>query len=136
MTPSKRVDRPISAKGGWSAAPADRPWNRVHSGHRLRCTILLTDGQANVGMVDPAQLAHHAANLRMLGVTTTTLGFGEHFDEQLLSAMAEGGGGTEYIRSPQQVNSLFQSGTRRHAERGGGRAGRCGSRSREGMRAQ
>ena len=80
----------------------------VHSGHRLRRTILLTDGQANVGMVDPAQLAHHAANLRMLGVTTTTLGFGEHFDEQLLSAMAEGGGGNfEYIRSSQQLIPFF-----------------------------
>ncbi len=75
---------------------------------RLQRTILLTDGQANVGIVDPAQLSHHAANLRQRGVTTTTLGFGEAFDEQLLSAMAEAGGGNfEFIRSQSQLVPFF-----------------------------
>lgn len=75
---------------------------------RMRRTILLTDGQANVGMVDPGQLSKHAGNLRQRGVTTTTLGFGDHFDEQLLSAMAEAGGGNfEYIRTPAQLAPFF-----------------------------
>ena len=80
------------------------------AGHqrRLRRTILLTDGQANVGIVEPGELARHAGNLRMRGVTTTTLGFGEGFDEQLLSAMAEAGGGNfEYIRTQEQLVPFF-----------------------------
>ncbi len=75
---------------------------------RLRRAILLTDGHANVGMVDAAQLAQHAGQLRARGVTTTTLGFGQGFDEQLLSAMAEAGGGNfEFIRTPDQLVSFF-----------------------------
>jgi Ca-activated chloride channel family protein len=75
---------------------------------RVRRAILLTDGQANVGMVDPGQLAHHAGQIRARGVSTTTLGFGDDFDEQLLSAMAEAGGGNfEYIASPDQLVPFF-----------------------------
>jgi Ca-activated chloride channel family protein len=75
---------------------------------RLRRAILLTDGQANIGIVDPDQLAMHAGHLRARGVSTTTLGFGNGFDEQLLSAMAEAGGGNfEFIRSPEQLVPFF-----------------------------
>lgn len=75
---------------------------------RLRRAILLTDGHANVGMVDSGQLAQHASQLRSRGVTTTTLGFGHGFDERLLSAMAEAGGGNfEFIRTPEQLIPFF-----------------------------
>jgi Ca-activated chloride channel homolog len=75
---------------------------------RVRRAILLTDGQANVGMIDPGQLSHHAGQLRARGVSTTTLGFGEDFDEQLLTAMAEAGGGNfEYIATPEQLVPFF-----------------------------
>jgi Ca-activated chloride channel family protein len=56
---------------------------------RLRRSLLLTDGLANVGMTDPAELTHHAQELRRRGVGTTTLGVGLDFDEDLLSGMAE-----------------------------------------------
>lgn len=60
---------------------------------RIRRTILLTDGQANVGMLDPQELAKHASQLRKRGIVTTTVGVGLGFDEGLLFAMAEAGGG-------------------------------------------
>ncbi len=60
-----------------------------------RC-LLLTDGLANVGMTDPDELARHAAELRTRGVTTSTFGVGEDFDERLLQAMADAGGGHFY----------------------------------------
>lgn len=60
---------------------------------RIRRTILLTDGQANVGMLDPQELAKHASQLRKMGIVTTTVGVGLGFDEGLLFAMAEAGGG-------------------------------------------
>ncbi len=59
-------------------------------------TLLLTDGLANVGMTDRDELARHAAELRARGVSTTTFGVGEDFDEVLLQAMADAGGGHFY----------------------------------------
>lgn len=60
---------------------------------RIRRAILLTDGLANVGMLDPQELARHASQLRKRGLVTTTVGVGLGFDEGLLFAMAEAGGG-------------------------------------------
>ena len=41
--------------------------------------ILLTDGQANHGIIDPAVLVKHAAELTEEGIATTTLGYDEQF---------------------------------------------------------
>lgn len=60
-------------------------------------TLVLTDGLANVGIVDPAELARHARELRARGVTTTTFGVGADFDEALLQSMADAGGGHFYF---------------------------------------
>ena len=46
--------------------------------------IPLTDGQANHGITDPAILVTHAAELTEEGITTTTLGYGEDFNDNLL----------------------------------------------------
>ncbi len=59
-------------------------------------TLLLTDGLANQGITDRDELAGHAAELRARGVSTTTFGVGEDFDEVLLQAMADAGGGHFY----------------------------------------
>jgi Ca-activated chloride channel family protein len=67
------------------------------AGHGVNRTLLLTDGLANVGITDPAELERHAAELRARGVTTSTFGVGEDFDERLLQAMADAGGGHFYF---------------------------------------
>ena len=59
--------------------------------------LLLTDGLANVGITDPAVLAGHAAELRARGIATSTIGVGEDFDESLLQALADAGGGHFYF---------------------------------------
>jgi Ca-activated chloride channel family protein len=59
--------------------------------------LLLTDGLANRGITDATELAHHAAELRARGVSTTTFGVGNDFDEALLQAMADSGGGHFYF---------------------------------------
>ncbi len=61
-----------------------------------RC-LLLTDGLANVGITDRDELARHAGELRARGVSTTTFGVGEDFDEVLLQSMASAGGGHFYF---------------------------------------
>lgn len=72
--------------------------------------LLLTDGQANCGIQDPAELARHAAELRSRGVTTSTFGVGADFDERLLSAMAhEGGGNFYFIEGAGQIPAMLMS---------------------------
>ncbi len=72
--------------------------------------LLLTDGLANVGITDPEELAHHARELFTRGVSTSTFGVGLGFNEHLLEAMAnEGGGNFYYIEHPNQIVDLFNS---------------------------
>ena len=66
------------------------------SGAGVDRVLLLTDGLANVGLKDPDELARHAGELRLRGVSTTTFGVGTDFDEALLTAMADAGGGHAY----------------------------------------
>ncbi len=59
--------------------------------------LLLTDGLANRGVTDHEELARLAYDLRRRGVTTSTFGVGTDFDESLLQAMADSGGGHFYF---------------------------------------
>lgn len=59
--------------------------------------ILLTDGLANRGITDHDELAKHAWQLWSRGVATSTIGVGEDFDERLLNAMADKGGGRYFF---------------------------------------
>jgi Ca-activated chloride channel family protein len=75
---------------------------------RIRRVILLTDGLANVGILDPGVLARHAGELRRRGIATTTVGVGQDFDEGLLSAMAEAGGGNfQYVAGADGLRAFF-----------------------------
>jgi Ca-activated chloride channel homolog len=70
--------------------------------------LLLTDGLANVGLQDPQQLTRLAGGGKQAGVTTTTIGFGEDYDEGLLRAMADAGGGNMYyIEHADQAAAIF-----------------------------
>jgi Ca-activated chloride channel family protein len=74
-----------------------------------RC-LLLTDGLANQGITDRAELAVHARELRERGVSTTTFGVGDDFDEVLLQQMAAAGGGHfYYIASAASIEDLVTS---------------------------
>jgi len=74
-----------------------------------RC-LLLTDGLANVGIADADQLSHHAAELRARGVSTSTFGVGNDFDERLLQELADAGGGHfYYIADAPQIRDAITS---------------------------
>ncbi len=74
-----------------------------------RC-LLLTDGLANVGITDADELARHASELRARGVSTSTFGVGNDFDERLLQAMADAGGGHfYYIADAAQIRDHIAS---------------------------
>jgi Ca-activated chloride channel homolog len=71
--------------------------------------VLLTDGHANAGIVDPDRLAGLCRKAAEGGITTTTVGFGTGFDERLLQAMSDAGGGsTYYIERADQASGVFE----------------------------
>lgn len=71
--------------------------------------IVLTDGQANQGITDPAGLTKLAAKISKKGIGVTLIGVGEDFNEELLMAMAEGGRGNfYYIEDPDQIPAIFE----------------------------
>ncbi|HEU5430446.1 MAG TPA: VWA domain-containing protein [Thermomicrobiales bacterium] len=93
--------------GGWLTGCRELTLAPAEQG-RVRRALLLTDGQANVGVVDPGELAARAAELRRMGIGTTTLGLGLGFDEDLLSAMAEAGGGNfHFIADAGELAACF-----------------------------
>ncbi len=57
--------------------------------------LLISDGHANAGVTNPDQLGSVAAKAAGDSITTTTLGFGLGYDENLLRAIAAGGNGSE-----------------------------------------
>lgn len=80
--------------GGWLAG-----CEQVASGIQpegVNRVLLLTDGLANIGVTDPEKLTSFAYDLRRRGVTTSTFGVGNDFDESLLQSMADAGGGHFY----------------------------------------
>ena len=58
--------------------------------------ILLSDGQANEGVTDPTEIAAQCATLVSKGITTSTYGLGNSFNEELMVAMARAGAGNHY----------------------------------------
>jgi Ca-activated chloride channel homolog len=77
-------------------------------GERLSRCLLLSDGQANCGVTEPSELARLAAEMRGRGIVTSTLGVGADFDEQLMTGMAQAGGGHGYfIRDTRQIGDLL-----------------------------
>ena len=61
-------------------------------GHRSQ-VILLSDGHANEGILDPEELARHASELRERGVYTTCVGIGDGYSPEQLAVLSEHGGG-------------------------------------------
>lgn len=55
--------------------------------------LIISDGHVNAGLQDVARFAGVAAKAHADGVVISTLGYGEHYDESLLSAIARAGTG-------------------------------------------
>lgn len=86
---------------------------QVKAGHLsggLNRIILLSDGLANEGVTDPNALADAAKGFLAPGVSTTTMGLGDDYNEDLMQAMGRAGGGNYYyIESPTQLVDIFQT---------------------------
>ncbi|MEO5952896.1 MAG: VWA domain-containing protein, partial [Chloroflexia bacterium] len=83
--------------------------NHQHETNYLNRAILLSDGLANVGIVEPTELEHHASELRNRGISTTTMGIGADFNEDLMERMAiKGGGHFYFIEHARQIPDYIQ----------------------------
>lgn len=77
---------------------------------QLNRVILLSDGLANVGETQPDAIANDVHGLAQRGVSTTTLGIGNDYGEDLLAAMAQSGDGNFFhIESPDQLPEIFET---------------------------
>ncbi len=93
--------------GGWFTG-CDQVADHQHA-EAINRTLLLTDGLANQGITDQEELAGHAKALYQRGIATTTFGVGSEFNEFLLQAIADAGGGHFYfIDSPDQIPNYFK----------------------------
>ena len=93
---------------GWKAGAEQVLGHLVNNG--LNRVLLLSDGLANVGVSDPNIIAAEAKAVAGGGVSTTTLGLGDDYNEDLMEAMAQAGDGNYYfIESPRQLADIFQT---------------------------
>ncbi|MHA3774860.1 ADP-ribosylglycohydrolase family protein [Verrucomicrobiota bacterium sgz303538] len=93
--------------GGWmlgrdelTKAPAEMP----------RKLLLLTDGQLNVGIVEPEQVRQIVGNgLEKEQVRTSCLGFGDNYNEDLLNVLSRSAGGALHdADSPEKLPGIFR----------------------------
>src|SRR5919106_1005445 len=59
--------------------------------------VLLSDGHANEGVIDHGLLEQFAAGAQRASISTSTIGVGLGYDEDLLAAIARGGSGNEHF---------------------------------------
>ncbi len=96
--------------GGWSEAALEvrRHWRAG----ALNRVLLLTDGLANVGVIDPGRLTAMVAAARddrEGAVTTSCVGLGDAYDEDLLARLALHGGGIyHYAPDADGLDASFQ----------------------------
>ena len=64
---------------------------------RVQRIILLSDGQANVGPSSPAELGRLGASLVKEGITVSTVGIGNDYNEDLMTALAQNADGNFYF---------------------------------------
>jgi len=71
--------------------------------------ILMSDGLANRGLVDTKAISQRAQQTSQRGVTTTTMGVGTDYNEDLMTALADHAGGNYYfIQDSKQVANVFK----------------------------
>jgi len=79
--------------GGWKAGAEQLEGSDNQTISRV---LLLSDGQANRGETQIDRIEAHCKAWADKGVSTTTIGLGRNFNEDLMLAMARAGGGQQY----------------------------------------
>lgn len=92
---------------GWRAGMEALQQAPGLEGHQKR-VLLLTDGQANVGLCHRSDVAPWVGQAREQAISTSCIGLGDTYQERLLTAMAEAGDGNlAHLTNPEQLEALF-----------------------------
>jgi Ca-activated chloride channel homolog len=79
------------------------------SHHQINRVILLSDGIANVGPSQPGELAQLGTRLSEQGIRVTTIGLGQHYNEDLMMALAEASSANYYyVQDAEKLPGIFQ----------------------------
>lgn len=102
-----RISGTTNLSGGWLQGCTHVAEN--FSAKRLNRVILMSDGLANRGVTNTNQLVNMTGKQFALeDISTTTMGLGTDFNEDLMMAMANSGGGAFYfIESPEAAPAIF-----------------------------
>ena len=88
-------------------------FRQAKSGKRkgtLNRVLLLSDGLANVGVTDRGALRERAGDMAENGISVSTFGVGNDFDEELMTRIAGGGGGNyRYLGDPERIVAALES---------------------------
>lgn len=94
---------------GWLTGCNALTEDTERKGNSVARCFLLTDGIANVGVTDPERIAGEAAGVREhTGISTSTFGIGNDYNELLLGPMAVAGGGQfHHLRTAEEIIKTF-----------------------------
>jgi len=84
----KQQERTGQPSAGWLLAAEHVATAMATDSRASHRVLLLSDGQANQGIMDGAELARHTRGLLERGILTSAVGIGDGYDELLLGRMA------------------------------------------------
>lgn len=94
--------------GGWQEGARQAQSHRQVEG--VNRVLLLSDGLANVGESRADVIANEVHTFAAAGVSTSTLGVGDEYNEDLLEAVARSGDGNYYyVESAAQLPTIFRT---------------------------
>jgi len=77
-------------------------------GGAINRVLLITDGLANIGLTNTDEIVTQALNLHQRGVSTSTIGIGSDFNEDLLLPMAGASGGNAWhVEQADDMQRIF-----------------------------
>lgn len=82
---------------------------KTQSDFKVNRMVLISDGQPTEGITEHAGLLDIVREIRSHGIGVSSIGVGEDFNENLMSAFAElGGGAYAYLQDASQLSAIFQ----------------------------
>lgn len=107
----RAIDRIYEGGGTNLFAGMDRGAREVRTSIRegaIGRVVLLSDGNANVGVTDPGALDRFAQDLSSQGVTLSAIGLGLDYNEDVLARLADVGGGTyDFVDDATELEQVF-----------------------------
>ncbi|GBF51375.1 hypothetical protein LPTSP4_29110 [Leptospira ryugenii] len=101
-----QVGTSTNLSGGWLSALRSVESSKIKNAYKR--VILLTDGNPTSGIKEPEDLIQIAKDHFSRGISTTTIGVGDDFNEAILMEIAKAGGGNfYYVDNPEMATDIF-----------------------------